>query len=409
MVLSLRTVPIQARRVAFAASLAFYLDAATVICVAISLPVWRDEYALTAWDVGLLGSGLSFAIAAGAVAGGRLGDAIGRGKVFTGDLVIFVLGASLIALAASPGMLLTGVMISGLAAGADIPTALAVIGDVAPEGTQGRLVALTQVMWIAAILLTYALGFLVSRFGFPGIRTLSWYLLVVALATLAMRLSVGRPAVHERTATSITRASWSRLGRPAVLWPLLATGAFYLFWSIASATLGGFGTYFLVTVTELTLTEATGLVLITFPPALVMSLIFVRLADSPWRDRLFVVAMIVQVAAFIVGAVSGGAAAGGMICLVALYGLSNVFAGEAIYKVWSQLLLPADVRATGVGLTYAAARAVAASVMLLVPTIIETRADALLWLLAGCVAVSGLVGLVITRRREWSGLLRPGG
>ena len=99
--------------------------------------------------------------------------------------------------------------------------------------------------------------------------------------------------------------------------------------------------------------------------------------------------------------------AGGMIGLVVLYSLANVFAGEAIYKVWSQLLLPADVRATGVGLTYAVARAIAAGVMLLVPTIIEWRPDALLWLLAGCVTVSGLLGLMITRHGAWHDLLHP--
>ena len=107
-----------------------------------------------------------------------------------------------------------------------------------------------------------------------------------------------------------------------------------------------------MTVTELTQTQATGLVLVTFPPALLMSVIFVRLADTVWRDRLFVVAMILQIAAFATGALTGGTLVAGMIAVTVLYSLSNVFAGEAAYKVWSQLLFPAEVRATALGVTY---------------------------------------------------------
>ena len=70
--------------------------------------------------------------------------------------------------------------------------------------------------------------------------------------------------------------------------------------------MGSYGTYFLVVVTGLNQTTATALGLAAFLPALVMVLVFVRLADTKWRDRLFVVSMLVQVVAFGVGAVTGG-------------------------------------------------------------------------------------------------------
>ena len=290
--------------------------------MAIALPIWRDVYQLGPWQVGMLTDGLV-----------------------------------------------------GLAAGADVPTALAVISDAAPAAVRGRLTAVTQVMWIGAVLATFALGFAVSTLGFAGTRILVGHLVGLAVLTLGVRL--------------------------------LLTGVFYLAWNIASSTLGIYGTYFTVTVTGLSQSEATGLVLITFPPALLMSLIFVRLADSVWRDRLFVVAMILQICAFGVGAVTGGTVVAGMIILIVLYSLSNVFGGEAIYKVWSQLLLPADLRATSIGLTYAAARAVAATFMLIVPTLIDHDPALLLWSLTGCVAVSGAIGLVITRHPSLTGELHP--
>lgn len=403
-------VPAALWRTAFAAALAFYLDAATLITVAISLPVWRDHFGLSSWQVGAISSGLTVAVAVGAGLGGRLGDAVGRSVVFTVDLMIFVVGTLLVAFAGQSWMLLCGVVVVGLAAGADVPTALAVVSDAASPAVRGRLIGLTQVFWIAAILLTYALGFAVSRLGFLGTQLLVVQLVVVAVVTLTLRLII-RPrtaAVETRPGPPDRTELRHRLRGSKAMAPLLATGAFYLCWNVASTTLGSFGTYFLRTVTRLDQTQATGLVLVTFPLALVMSVIFVRLADTRWRDRLFVVAMVLQVAAFAVGGVTGGTAAAGMALLILLYSLSNVFAGEAIWKVWSQLLLSDDVRSTGLGLTYGLARGVAAAFLLVVPAVIEVSGGFLMWILTGCVIASGVLGLLITRRPAWHARLNPG-
>lgn len=395
-------------RVAFAAGLAFYLDAATLISVAIALPVWRDHFDLGTWQVGVISSGLAYAVAIGAVIGGRLADRFDRSRVLTVDLVIFTAGTVLLGLATTPWILLAGVIVVGLAAGADVPTALSVISELAPPGSRGGMVGLTQVLWIAAILMTYALGFVVSRLGHLGSQLLIGHLVVVAVVTLSLRVALAgrlprRPGPNPRSGDD----SRGRLRGSGAGGVLLATGAFYLCWNVAANTLGSYGTYLLVTVTGLTQTQATGLVLITFLPALIMSAIFVRLADTIWRDRLFVVAAVLQVGAFAAGAITGGVALGGIVALVVLYSLSNVFAGEAIYKVWSQLLLPSAVRATGQGLTYALARGAAAGFLVAVPTVLAADPSTLLWVLAGCVTASGLIGLVITRRPVWRSVLRP--
>lgn len=178
--------------------------------------------------------------------------------------------------------------------------------------------------------------------------------------------------------------------------PLLATAAFFTLWNIASTSLGSYGPYFLVTVTGLSQSQATGLALAIFPVSLVVSLAFVRLADTDLRDRIFVVAAVLQVTGFAVGAVSGGDVVAAMIILMVLYSLSNVFAREAIYKVWSQILLPAGIRSAAMGLTYGAARAVAAVAAFFVPVVLSRSPQAVLWVLTACVIGSGLVGLGIT-------------
>lgn len=396
---------------ALSAGLASYLDAATLISVSISLAIWRDHFGLGVWQVGVLSAGLTLFVAVGSVVGGRLGDRLGRGRVFGWDLAVFVVGTVVILTAGNGTMLTLGVMVVGLAAGADIPTSLAVIADTAPDGARGRLVALTQVLWIAGILVTFGLGFAVSGLGFAGTRILTAHLVLVAVVTLTLRLLVAsRTLGHPPTGTVADPSGRRlRLRDRRVRLPVAATGLFFVFWNIAASTLGSYGTYYLVTRTGLGQGQATALALLGFPPALVLAIAYTRLADSAWRDRLFVLAMPVQVAAFGLGAVTGGTVVWGMVGLVLLYSLSNVFAGEAAYKVWAQQLLPNEVRATALGVSYGVARAVAAGFLVLVPALVERRPGVLLWILTGCVVLSGATGLVIVRHPALLGDRRPAG
>lgn len=89
---------------------------------------------------------------------------------------------------------------------------------------------------------------------------------------------------------------------------------------------------------------------------LTSSLGFVRLAETRRRDRLFYVAIVVEVLAFAIAAVTGGAMLSGMIVMTVLYNVSNQFAGEADYKVWSQEAFPEALRGTAQGLTYGVCR-----------------------------------------------------
>ena len=163
---------------------------------------------------------------------------------------------------------------------------------------------------------------------------------------------------------------------------------------------------YLVTVTGLDQRRATSLTASTVVLALVMAVLFTRLADSRWRDRLFVVAAVLQVAAFATGAVSGGVALRAMLAVALLYGLSSVFAGEAAYKVWAQLLFPDHVRATAYGVTYGVARLGAALFLTVVPQLISVSPRLLMAVLTGCVLVSGSLGLAILRHPALSEQLR---
>lgn len=392
------------RRTVVAAGLASYLDAAALVTVAIALPLWRQHHGLAVWQVGLLTSGLSCAVAVGAVVGGRLADRFGKERVFTLDLLLFIAGAALVAAADGPTALLLGVTVLGLAVGADLPTSLAIIAAAGAPTSRGRRVGSTQLFWSAGTTGTFALGFTVSGLGATGARLMVGHLLLVGAFTVALRLTVRAELAAARTGRGAQQTG-PTVGRPTL--PLLVTGCFFLCWQLAATTIGTYGTYYLVTHTGLTQTQATAAAVFTVPPVL-MAIAFTRLADTVWRDRLFVVASGLQIVALATGALTGGDLVLGMVVLLLLWSVSNVFGGEAVYRVWSHLLLPASSRATAFGITYGIARIVSAAFLLGVPFLIERDPAGLLWVLTAFVALSGVAGLVLIHHPRLIPALRNG-
>jgi inositol transporter-like SP family MFS transporter len=104
----------------------------------------------------------------------------------------------------------------------------------------------------------------------------------------------------------------------------------------------------------------------------------------------------VQIIAFCIASLTAGALLG-MLVFFVLYQISYPFAGEANYKVWSQLTLPPDTRGTTQGLTYALARGVFAGIAFVTPALMEYSASVLLWSITACMAASAVAGVYIIR------------
>lgn len=405
-------VPARYWRQAALSGMASYLDSGIIVAVGVSLAIWGDHFDMSTWMLGSISAVLTACIAIGSLLGGRLGDVFGRKLVYGIDIVVYAVGALLIVFAPNSAVLFAGVLVAGLAAGADLPTSLAVVSDTVPEWARGRLIAFTQVMWILGIGIVTLLGVVTSTLGYLGTQLIVGHLALAALVTWLLRSRlklepiepVSVPEGDDPDAPG-SRARKERESAPlrellqrATTAPLLATLGYYVAWGIAANTFGQFGTYFLVTVSDASQTVATTVNFVFLPVNFVMALIYVRLADTVWRDRIFVLGALVQISAFLVGAVSGGATVLAMLFFFALYNISNPFAGEANYKVWSQLLFRPDLRGTAQGVTYAISRGVFALVALVTPTLLEYSATLLLWGLVVCVVLSTLMGLVITRR-----------
>jgi MFS transporter, SP family, inositol transporter len=398
--------PIEKRlwKVAALSGMASYLDAALIVSIGVNLAIYRDAYDMGVWMAGAISAIVTICIAVGSLVGGRLADVFGRRRLYNLDILCYALGAIVITLAPDDITLLVGVLLAGLAAGADLPTSLAVVSDASPDHARGRLIAFTQVMWMLGIIVVVFAGFALSDTGMLGARLITGHLAVAALVTWHLRsrleLATGPDPAQDQVPTEkpaeqqgvALRNVWTR----AALVPMLATFAFYVTWGLGANTMGQFTTYLLVTVSGASQSVATGINLACLPIGLLLTLAFVRIADGPRRDRMFYVATLVQIAAFAIGTLTLGAIVGFLVFYV-LYQLSYPFAGEANYKVWSQLTLPADTRGTTQGITYAVSRGVFAGVAFVTPALLDRSPSLLLWVITGCMALSALAGLYIVR------------
>ncbi|MFF4504271.1 MFS transporter [Streptomyces sp. NPDC001401] len=389
-------------RLAVLSGMASYLDSGIIVSSGLSLGLWQSRFHLSSWGLGALSAALTFSIAAGSLVGGRLADRFGRKRVYGIDILVYAVGAALLVFAPNSAFLFAGMIIGGLAAGADLPTSLAMVSEHSPRSVRGRLIGATQTMWVVGITAAIVIGFGTSTLGYLSAQLLFAHLAVVALVSWVLRNRMQLSPVLEEAergggGEGIDARALRRLGAKPILVPLLATGGFYLAWNLAANTMGQYGTYFLTTVSGASQTLATGMGLAGLPIGLVCSLAFVRLADTPWRDRLFYVCAVLQVLAFAVAAATGGAVISAMVFFLLLYNVVNQFAGEANYKIWSQEAFPEELRATTQGLTYGLSRALCGLAGLATPTLMAASGSAVLWITTACVAVSGLIGVWVVR------------
>ena len=130
----------------------------------------------------------------------RLSDVIGRRRVFTAALVLFLAGSIWIPLTDSLGPFVAGRVLTAVGGGAMVPVALAVIGDVFPERRRARplgvLGAIDTIGWVWGPL-----------FGALLVRFLDWrwqFYLNIPLAIIAVALAwwalggLDRPATRAR-------------------------------------------------------------------------------------------------------------------------------------------------------------------------------------------------------------------
>lgn len=387
-------------RTAILGGMASYMDSAVIVSTSVALILYTSAFGLNAWDVGALSALLTVSLAIGALVGGRLGDLLGRRRIFTIDLLVFALGLALLAGAVNSPMLYVGVIITGFAMGADLPTSLALIAEEAPTGRRGRLVAFSQILWLVGIAVAIGLATAVSSLGETGARILYLHVLVVALVVWVLRRRMRESLVWQDARNSESTGPSAGAARATGIRALLsgkllsavvATGLFYAIINLVLNTFGQFNAYLYVNVANVDVGTASLVTLVGLPLGIVGGLVFMRAVDRKSRMGWFLFGILLSIGGLAVPLIAGFSFSTLFIMSIAL-GLGTPFASEAIYKVWSQELFPTLLRGTAQGATIAFTRILAAVLALFTPVLIQTSPAVLVGFLLICTAIAGVIG-----------------
>ncbi|GGY14205.1 MFS transporter [Massilia dura] len=406
----LRDLPRAAWRVAILAGMASYLDAAAIITSGGALVLYKDHFGLSLGRIGQLSAVLTALFAIGALVGGRLGDRFGRRRVFTTTMIGLALGTAMLAFAPSLPVLVAGTVVVGFCIGADLPVSMAMIAEEAPPGFKGRLIAFSHVLWMAAIGTTYVLQIFVGGLGELGGRIMWGHVLAVALLVLALRTTLPESGEWTRAradadarvdtgpdADRVDAGGIRQLFGGRFIGPFVALALFYGVFNLAANTGGQFGTLLYTEVARTSVSTAglvnTAQLVVSFTAAI----LFMRTVDLPSRMTWFVLGGVLAVAGQLMPIVFGV----NVFSLAAwqiLQGIGGAFAGESMWKVWSQELFPTLLRSTAQGATTFFTRMLAAVAALGTPLLIESGPATLFTALAVAVSFTTALGWLYIRR-----------
>jgi MFS transporter, SP family, inositol transporter len=380
------------------AGMASYLDAGSIVALGSGLALFQSELGLSSGAVGALAAIGPNAIGAalGSVVGGRLGDRLGRKRIYKWDLLVYGLGVLCIGLSFNAPMLFIGTFIVGLAVGADVPTSLALVGELSPAKARGKLVGLTQVAWNLGPVVVLLLALVLSPLGLLGIRLVFLQLFLVAIVTWALRRGIAESARWTAAATRAVSAAtklrslFSGQNLRALLW----TGSIYLFWNIAAGTAGIFTPYIVKTLNAGSQAASVALSCAGFLIGVIATpLLFMRFSDRSAGNRkiLWGTGAVLQVLAYVLFLVLPFTIPV-IIANIVLFSVGAAIAGEAFYKVWSQELFPTMLRGTAQGMTFGAARLFLGIWSFFVPVLAETGIGPVAAFLSIFLLLSGGIG-----------------
>ncbi len=398
------------------AGVASYLDAALLVSAGIALAIWSDHFDLNPWWTGVTSTTLTLSVAIGALFGGRLSDKFGRVRVFNIDILLVAIGSFLIAFSTNIEMLLVGLVIAGLASGADLPTSLAVITERVSPKHHGKVLTITGMFWLLGILLSQALGFATSTMGMMGTRFLFVWIAVIALLNWGVRVfskkfrQVEQELYEQNSQENMVNEPTQKVSIKAIfsskkyLLPLISVTGFYLFWNIPANTWGSFVNYFLVIINGRSQSYSTALGFFANLAAIaVLFFIYMKLADTRYRYVMMHIGIFLCVLSFVISGIFGGTS--WIIFSVAyfIYSACNNLHGESIYKIWTQSFYTPDLRASVTGISIAVVRILTAVFSVFTPVIMNYSPDLLMWLLVASLVICWVfAGLTIKLVKKYN-------
>ncbi|EJS2842771.1 MFS transporter [Listeria monocytogenes] len=387
-----------------AVSLTNYLDSGCIVAGASGLTLWATQFGLSSFAVGLLGavSANAFGSAIGALIGGHLADKYGRKFIYTYNMLVYMLGVTIIMFAMNFPMLLIGFLITGLSVGAGVPASWTYISEMADPSIRARNIGISQFAWSCGPAIIFTLGIIVSPLGLLGNRLLFLSLLIVAFVAWQLQRKLEESKDWEAEQVKM-KESGNRLEHPFktafssmvnVKSVLFLVGV-YLFWNLVAGAMGFFMPFVYETVGGLSNTQANLLQAVLWILTAASTYFgFAKFGDRISHRGLFFVGALMAVASWVVLTFVGMSWVG-LWTFVILWGISAGIGAQAFYALWSTELFPTKYRGGVQGVMFFLVRGSTGVWSIVFPVILANLGFTVAGtIMIGLLTVSLLIGVI---------------
>ncbi|HDM9101208.1 TPA: MFS transporter [Listeria monocytogenes] len=387
-----------------AVSLTNYLDSGCIVAGASGLTLWATQFGLSSFAVGLLGavSANAFGSAIGALIGGHLADKYGRKFIYTYNMLVYMLGVTIIMFAMNFPMLLIGFLITGLSVGAGVPASWKYISEMADPSIRARNIGISQFAWSCGPAIIFTLGIIVSPLGLLGNRLLFLSLLIVAFVAWQLQRKLEESKDWEAEQVKM-KESGNRLEHPFktafssmvnVKSVLFLVGV-YLFWNLVAGAMGFFMPFVYETVGGLSNTQANLLQAVLWILTAASTYFgFAKFGDRVSHRGLFFVGALMAVASWVVLTFVGMSWVG-LWTFVILWGISAGIGAQAFYALWSTELFPTKYRGGVQGVMFFLVRGSTGVWSIVFPVILANLGFTVAGtIMIGLLTVSLLIGVI---------------
>lgn len=163
-------------KAAVTAGAGFFTDSYDLNVIGTVVLLVTPLFHLDGGQTALLTSSTLLAVAFGAMLFGRLGDLLGRRRVYGLEAVLMIIGALVSAFAPDFTVLLIGRLILGLGIGGDYPASGVIMTEYANKRNRGKLVGLTFLFYVFGQVTAYLVSLLVLAVGVPD--DIAWRLIL---------------------------------------------------------------------------------------------------------------------------------------------------------------------------------------------------------------------------------------
>ncbi|EIU5789574.1 MFS transporter [Listeria monocytogenes] len=387
-----------------AVSLTNYLDSGCIVAGASGLTLWATQFGLSSFAVGLLGavSANAFGSAIGALIGGHLADKYGRKFIYTYNMLVYMLGVTIIMFAMNFPMLLIGFLVTGLSVGAGVPASWTYISEMADPSIRARNIGISQFAWSCGPAIIFTLGIIVSPLGLLGNRLLFLSLLIVAFVAWQLQRKLEESKDWEAEQVKM-KESGNRLEHPFktafssmvnVKSVFFLVGV-YLFWNLVAGAMGFFMPFVYETVGGLSNTQANLLQAVLWILTAASTYFgFAKFGDRVSHRGLFFVGALMAVASWVVLTFVGMSWVG-LWTFVILWGISAGIGAQAFYALWSTELFPTKYRGGVQGVMFFLVRGSTGVWSIVFPVILANLGFTVAGtIMIGLLTVSLLIGVI---------------